>query len=296
MNIMGSDIVYALCFYAAAAVAVASAVVVIGARNPVINALFLVVCFFAVAVIYVLLQAHFLAAVQVLLYAGAVLVLFLMIIMLLNLNERELTKAKPTLGKAAGLAAVFGLVLMMVSVLSHLSISAPKPGLATREELAAFLIGMGEKPSALSVKVRGALTAEEKVAVARSVLNTLEDEENFQWVIWPKRFRGVSGDKLLSLGREIEKMLEANKAAELKALESPSGYTEFSSEDLTLFIETVVRGRLRQYQEYGSTAAVGRELFAGYALPFEAASILLLGAIIGVMVLARKKPGEGAKP
>ena len=76
----------------------------------------------------------------------------------------------------------------------------------------------------------------------------------------------------------------------------PPGLPSSRPKDLTLFIVTAVEGRLKQYEEFGTTAAVGRELFSRYALPFEAASILLLGAIIGVLVLARKKPGEGATP
>jgi NADH-quinone oxidoreductase subunit J len=76
-----------LVFYLAAAVAVASALVAISHRSPVVNVLSLVVTFFCVAVNYALLGASFLAAAQILVYAGAILVLFLFVVMLLNAPE-----------------------------------------------------------------------------------------------------------------------------------------------------------------------------------------------------------------
>ena len=76
-----------LVFFFFAAVAVIFALVVITNRNPVVSALSLVVSFFALAVMYVLLDAPFLAALQVIVYAGAIMVLFLFVIMLLNLQH-----------------------------------------------------------------------------------------------------------------------------------------------------------------------------------------------------------------
>ncbi|NJD10904.1 MAG: NADH-quinone oxidoreductase subunit J [Gemmatimonadetes bacterium] len=70
-----------------AALAVGGALGTITRRNPVASLLFLVLTFFSLAAIYVLLGAHFIAAVQVIVYAGAILVLFLFVIMLLNLGH-----------------------------------------------------------------------------------------------------------------------------------------------------------------------------------------------------------------
>jgi NADH-quinone oxidoreductase subunit J len=74
-------------FYAFAALALAGAMGVVAGRNPVASLLSMVVCLGSVAVIYVLLEAHFLAAVQIIVYAGAIMVLFLFVIMLLNLGH-----------------------------------------------------------------------------------------------------------------------------------------------------------------------------------------------------------------
>ncbi len=76
-------------FFLFAAVAVVSAVLMVLFRNPIYSALSLVTTFFALAGLFVLLNAYFLAAVQVIVYAGAIMVLFLFVIMLLNLGRPE---------------------------------------------------------------------------------------------------------------------------------------------------------------------------------------------------------------
>src|SRR5919206_2492798 len=76
-------------FYIFAAFAVISAALCILQKNPVAAALWLVSTMFSLAAIYVLLNAHFIAVIQVLVYAGAVMVLFLFVIMLLNLGHAE---------------------------------------------------------------------------------------------------------------------------------------------------------------------------------------------------------------
>src|SRR5215471_608378 len=75
-----------------ALVSVVSAVLVVANRNPVRSALFLVVNFFVLALFYLTLSAQFVAAVQVIVYAGAIMVLFLFVIMLLNLGAPEALK------------------------------------------------------------------------------------------------------------------------------------------------------------------------------------------------------------
>ncbi|HXG57751.1 MAG TPA: NADH-quinone oxidoreductase subunit J [Thermoanaerobaculia bacterium] len=100
-------------FFFFAAVAVLFALVVILHRNPVVGALSLVVSFFALAVMYVLLDAAFLAALQVIIYAGAIMVLFLFVIMLLNLQRMEEPPTRPVqqfLGYTASGAFLIGLV------------------------------------------------------------------------------------------------------------------------------------------------------------------------------------------
>jgi len=71
-------------FVAFAALALASAIAVVVARSPVHSALFLLVSFLLVACIFILQQAEFVGAVQILVYAGGIMVLFLFVVMLVN--------------------------------------------------------------------------------------------------------------------------------------------------------------------------------------------------------------------
>ena len=80
----------ALAFYMFAFVAVASAVMVISARNPVHSVLFLILAFFNSAGLFVLMGAEFLAMILVVVYVGAVAVLFMFVVMMLDINFVEL--------------------------------------------------------------------------------------------------------------------------------------------------------------------------------------------------------------
>ena len=77
-------------FYFFSGMALASALMVVTRKNPISSALFLVLTFFSLAGLYVLMDAFFLAAVQVMVYAGAIMVLFLFVIMMLNLSPEEM--------------------------------------------------------------------------------------------------------------------------------------------------------------------------------------------------------------
>src|SRR5437868_15309964 len=102
-----------LVFYIFAVLTLVCAFLVIAnpfSRNPVTSVMFLVLTILSMAGLFVLLHAFFLAAVQILVYAGAVIVLFLFVIMLLNLREEERRKIK-AFGLVTGLLAVAALLL-----------------------------------------------------------------------------------------------------------------------------------------------------------------------------------------
>lgn len=104
-------------FFLFAAIAVIFALVVVLHRNAVVGALSLVACFFALAVMYVLLEAPFLAALQVIVYAGAIMVLFLFVIMLLNLQHIAEPATRPIqqfLGYTSGAAFGIGIVYFIL--------------------------------------------------------------------------------------------------------------------------------------------------------------------------------------
>lgn len=90
-------------FYSLSALAVASALGVILARNPVYAVLSLVSTLFALSGLFLLLQAFFLAVIQVLVYAGAILVLFLFVVMLLEMAPEALLRVKGGTFRLVGL-------------------------------------------------------------------------------------------------------------------------------------------------------------------------------------------------
>ena len=78
-----------LLFYVFAAVAVAASVLVVGQRSPIYSVVLLIGSFVALAGLYVLLDAPFVAVIQIIIYAGAILVLFLFVVMLLNAEKEK---------------------------------------------------------------------------------------------------------------------------------------------------------------------------------------------------------------
>jgi NADH-quinone oxidoreductase subunit J len=96
-------------FYLFSAVAVASAIMVIMARNPVHSVLFLILCFFNAAGLFILMGAEFLAMILVVVYVGAVAVLFLFVVMMLDV---DFTKLKEGMAQYLPIGGVIGLILL----------------------------------------------------------------------------------------------------------------------------------------------------------------------------------------
>jgi len=117
-------------FYCFAAVAVASAVIAISRKNAVASALWLVLMFFALAGTYVLLEAWFVAVIQILVYAGAIMVLFLFVIMLVDLRSEELAMMGAPRFKLPGLlaSALFLAVAVFVVLNTRESFQAAASG------------------------------------------------------------------------------------------------------------------------------------------------------------------------
>src|SRR4030042_784380 len=78
------------------AIAVGGAILVVTRKHPMSSALYLILTLFSVAALFALRQAHFLAAIQVIVYAGAVVVLFIFVIMLINVPEDKLPVERVT--------------------------------------------------------------------------------------------------------------------------------------------------------------------------------------------------------
>jgi NADH-quinone oxidoreductase subunit J len=105
-------------------IAIMFAMMVVLAKNPVHSVLYLVLTFFSIAGHYVLLNAQFLAAVHVIVYAGAIMVLFLFVLMLLNLNEETEPQKSIWLKASATIASGLLLVVLVGSLKGAESIVA----------------------------------------------------------------------------------------------------------------------------------------------------------------------------
>jgi NADH-quinone oxidoreductase subunit J len=99
-----------LFFYLFATIAIALSILVVAKKNPISSAFSLVLVFFSFAGIYALLDAHLIAALQILVYAGAIMVLFLFVIMLLNVDVPSFDLGRSHLGMR-WLSALFGLFI-----------------------------------------------------------------------------------------------------------------------------------------------------------------------------------------
>jgi NADH-quinone oxidoreductase subunit J len=112
---------YQFCFYLFGLVAVVSACVFVTRKSPVAAALWLVNVLFCLAALFVLLDAQFIGAIQVLVYAGAIMVVFLFVIMLLNLGEPA------RIADSRGTLPYLGAGLLAIGVLAALMTRLPHP-------------------------------------------------------------------------------------------------------------------------------------------------------------------------
>jgi NADH-quinone oxidoreductase subunit J len=119
-------VAHTVVFLVAGAIVLAGALGVVLAKNPVHAALMLVMTLFGVAVLFVDLEAHFLAAIQVIVYTGAIVVLFLFVIMLLGVDRAESLTSEPIGGQrpAAAVVAVCSIGLVALLAIRGVQVSA----------------------------------------------------------------------------------------------------------------------------------------------------------------------------
>lgn len=105
-------------FLLAGAVVLTGAIGVVLARNPVHAALFLIQALFGVAVEFLVVEAHFLAAIQIIVYAGAIVILFLFVIMLLGVDQAENLTVEPIIGqRPAAIVTGSALLALLLGVI-----------------------------------------------------------------------------------------------------------------------------------------------------------------------------------
>ncbi len=111
-------------FYFLASLTLLCALMVVISKNPVHSVLFLIITFFTISGHYILLNAQFLAAVNIIVYAGAIMVLFLFVIMFLNMGKGTSPEMRTsTLTKIAGTIAGGMLFTVMIAALKDATIA-----------------------------------------------------------------------------------------------------------------------------------------------------------------------------
>ncbi len=105
-------------FWLLSVITLFSAVMVVVSKNPIYSVLWLIVTFFAISAHYIMLNAQFLAIVNIIVYAGAIMVLFLFVIMLMNVNK-ETEGRKNRWIQFAGAISGGCLLLVLVAALYH---------------------------------------------------------------------------------------------------------------------------------------------------------------------------------
>jgi len=113
--------IYEILFWFLTIMAIGCALGVILSRNPVNSVLFLIATFFAISGHYILMNAQFLAVVNIIVYAGAIMVLFLFVIMLMNLNA-DVEPQKSRLAQMAGIISGGVLFLVLLAALKSATV------------------------------------------------------------------------------------------------------------------------------------------------------------------------------
>jgi len=105
-------------FWFLSALAIVAAIGVVSSKNPIYSVLWLIIVFFSISGFYVLMNAQFLAIVNLIVYAGAIMVLFTFVVMFINLNEHPEIPRNVYI-KAAGLIAGLCLMIVLIGALSR---------------------------------------------------------------------------------------------------------------------------------------------------------------------------------
>jgi NADH-quinone oxidoreductase subunit J len=201
-------------------------------KNPVHSALLLVQTLFGVAVLFVAQQAHFLAAVQVIVYAGAIVVLFLFVIMLIGVDRSDTVAPETIKGQRAGAAIVGALVLVELLAIGRVN----------------FTLGASKGPAAVA-------EATQRSNAAGAQLDQIQQSIDAS---------AVDPQQAQAQQRQI---LVAKTVADEEAKLAAIGSTEGDGTNVEQLSEAV---------------------FTRYLFAFEVTSVLLVIAVVGAVLLARK--------
>lgn len=293
-----------LIFWILALGAVVTSIALLTFRNPLYSALALIADFFCFAGLYAMLSAHFLAIIQILVYAGAIMVLFVFIIMLLNLSDVELGPRRfhlhHLLAVAAG-AIVFGIgASTVVSVMGGDDVvrNRQASGLSAHVQTRAGEVAYSIAKANREKKLESAEGREEKRAIKRTPLRKPKDPEPF--VKTPSRVPGLYADisepALRSTYREQLRQWEQGVTTPAdrkyrpfdpdRKFEVPPA---MSQGEQALAGESEQRTPQSKGDLFGTVEPISILLVNRFVVPFELTAVLLLAGIFGAVIIAKKR-------
>lgn len=262
-----------LFFWIFAVGAIASSAAVVIFRNPLYSALSLILDFFFFAALYALLSAHMMALTQVLVYAGAIMVLVLFIIMLLNLRDEELGEFEFKIHHIVSLGAVLGLFFFLNAAIAPLvdeaDVRQGRQEAAKKHEAALKQAGEGGERPRYEVAT--------KTAVKGPLYGDL-NEEGLQ-AQWERRIKAYDS------GRTSPSQAKWRRFDEDAPMVIPPAMTGEALE--------TERGRIRKNPEgistFGTIEPMSVLLVNRFVVPFELTALLLLAAIVGAVIIAKRR-------
>lgn len=251
---------------------------VIAFRNPLYSAISLVSTCIMLAGVYALLNATFLAIIQVMVYVGAIMVLFFFVIMLLNMRDGELGQRIVTPGKALAAVAALGLFGAFVG------------GIVTIQDRAPLTINAewsGEKLSALIANEDNKTDlATAKWIAQRSTIVNGEHNKDPEYVLQEGDQVSFTTTRFPGLRRHVK----APHVEEIQRLhKTKEELAEAQLEPMNSAERKELEGRLALWNEFGSASAVGSKLYTKWLFTFEITALLLLAAVAGAVVMAKRR-------
>lgn len=277
-------------FYLLAGVILVCAILVVTLRNVFHSALFLVLTFFFVAGIYLMLKAEFLAAVQVLIYVGAVTILILFAIMLTHqIQSRSIRQVNEQVIPAIIIGGLF-FVLAVLAMIRTFSDTPPAPrntGSWTASIDTSDLPGTDMKWH-WTANIRDTLGESFGAVGSISVINGESHQAEFAK---PAPQPGAGNGYILSASPDFstrQTVFSDDQSIYLKIWSEKVSYDAISNAVWILSNHDNYEQRITVKLSNSNTETIGRLLMSKFVLPFEVVSVLLLAALLGAIVIARK--------
>jgi NADH:ubiquinone oxidoreductase subunit 6 (subunit J) len=287
-------------FVISAIVILTGALGVVLRKHPVHAALSMVQTLFGVAVLFVAMEANFLAAVQVIVYAGAIVVLFLFVIMLVGLDKVEKIETSPLTAQKP-LAVLAGVAIFALMSVTFLNKDKNDPPVTGRQSATAALVTANSLETTEQQAANAQLASDVKAAQKQldqlaPATASAADIEAATAQLELARAAVTNAANADSVARA--ELVDAVKAAQrrvdqLRSSGASSADIAVPQAQLDVARETVTNfDKAKQAAELnasdGNTKLLAKNLFNEYNFAFQATGVLLVIAVIGAVILARR--------